>query len=137
MDRTLLKYWLGVALLGILPGCSLVVDTDECVTDADCDFGDDTRYRCVSNECVPITNATSQQALVPATVDDNLTLGGSTQWVIDGVVVVVPPATLTIEPEVTLELRNDAVIVVTKGASLKSPPALAPHVINENHGVCE
>lgn len=113
--------------------CSLVVDTDECVTRADCEFDDGAGLECVDGECV----ATSQlrQALVPTVVDEDLSLSARQVWIVDGAVLIKSDVTLTIEAGARIERRRQAHLLVERGARLvltEPRPDLTRHVIYEH-----
>lgn len=68
---------MGVAVVSVLTlftwaGCSLVVDTDECNTDADCEYADQTQLACVARECVPVAETVNRQALMPSVIEKDL-----------------------------------------------------------------
>ena len=120
MDSIILKALAGAVAL-VVTGCSLVVDTSECVTDSDCSFGDSSSMQCVSNECVPVTESTAQQ-LVPSEVREDLVLGGDGIWVFAGVSVISPHAKLVVG-EVDVEIRDGASIALADSAELVCDPS--------------
>ena len=118
MDSSLLtlrvRVLAGLCGIILLAGCSLVLDTEECSTDADCDFANSPRMQCAGNECVA---APTQQALVPATIEHDTTLNPTSSWILRGVVVAAS-ATLTIEPATQIEIRTGSAIVLICGGDI-------------------
>lgn len=126
----------GVFAISASMGCSLVVDTDECVSDADCNFGDGAQLQCVSKECVP-RPATARQALVESTVERDTSWTAQTTWLLPDVVVVESGVTLTVEAGASIVAAPDAVLVLEPGAQLvldEPRPDLELIVIDENAG---
>lgn len=118
MDAIILRSYLGVVAVALVAGtaaCSVVVDTTECLVDADCDFEDSSSMQCVSNVCVPLMEA--RQALVPTVVREDLLLDGDEVWVFAGETVIEPHATLVVA-DASTDVRAAAVLSMADASQL-------------------
>ncbi|MBH23051.1 MAG: hypothetical protein CMH57_01060 [Myxococcales bacterium] len=95
-------------------GCSFLLDFDECSLDEDCG---DPAVSCVANRCVI---AESEQITVSGELTSDQIWTSDSTYVLEGLVYVLPPATLTIEPGTRILGQNNSALVVTPGASLEA-----------------
>ena len=108
MEQNTRWSWLGVFMAAALAqSCSLLVDFEECQTDADCGRVD----QCVDAICEPPDYVEVTDFIVEDTTwtSDNV-------YVLKNVILVIQPATLTIEPG-TLVLGERSSALVTQGGA--------------------
>lgn len=95
----------------LLSGCSIVLDFEECQTDADCDrVGQCLDGICRNPEYVDVTDY----------IVEDTTWRADKVYVLKNVIMVIQPATLTIEPGTLILGERDSALVTQAGARLEA-----------------
>ena len=103
------------ACLTLLTGCSAITNfAQECDTDSDCDGGGS----CVTGFCEAPDGL--PQVVVNANIDSDTTWTSDKEWVLEGLVTVLPSVTLTIEKGTRILGRRGAALVAREGGVIEA-----------------
>ncbi len=106
--RAMVPMLVALALV-FLPSCSVLLDFDQCSTDADCGAAG----MCVDGIC-----KTAQKIEVVDYIAEDTTWTADQVYVLGGTISILPPATLTIEPGTRILGKRGAALVARAGARI-------------------
>ncbi|MFP4598649.1 MAG: hypothetical protein ACLFVJ_10385 [Persicimonas sp.] len=109
--RSTLMVLVAVVALSTLQSCSLMLDFDECASDEDCT----STGQCVNQVCQEINRESVSSFIV-----DDTTWTADTVYVLEELIFVIAPATLTIEPGTTILGEKDSALITQAGAKLEA-----------------
>lgn len=106
-----LQYLALLTLVLFANSCSLVVDFTECETDSDCS---------ATGQCVEQICQEAERVVVTDVIATDTTWTADKVWVLENLIMVVAPATLTIEPGTIILGRRNTGLVSLAGAKLEA-----------------